>query len=300
MSSRSSTTASRRRRHPAATGGDQRGHLSLRRSLLVGGLALGLSAYTFVAPASSQDDQPTTNLTITATASGENARIPEDFQGFSVESADFAHGHLTKERMSERLQTLGDHGTIRLGGYSMDLVWPAFGAWRDTPAPKEAIGGTVDQGDLDNLKELLDDSGWNVTLGVPLKSIIDPSKVKDPNKDPSPKVTLQQVVAEVKAAHETLGDDLLSVELGNEYDNVTTLTGSKMWDTMKQYQAVIQEAVPHARLKMAGPSANTAKTNTRLDEFVTAVQADTSTNPQRVLAERPRTGTRGVIAVRAR
>lgn len=98
-------------------------------------------------------------------------------------------------------------------------------------------------------------------------------------------MTLEQVVAEVKAAHETLGDDLLSVELGNEYDNVTTLTGSEMWDTMKQYQAAIQEAVPHARLKMAGPSANTAKTNTRLDEFVTAVQADTSTNPQRVLAE---------------
>jgi len=81
MSSRSSTTASRRRRHHAATGGNQRGHPSLRRSLLV-----------------------------TTTASGENARIPEDFQGFSVESADFAHGYLTKERMSERLQTLGDHG----------------------------------------------------------------------------------------------------------------------------------------------------------------------------------------------
>ncbi len=247
-------------------------------------LSLGLT-YGGLAPASGDGERATTDVTVTATTNEDNERVTEGFQGFSVESADFAHGYLTEERMSERLQTLGRHGVIRLGGYSMDLVWPAFGRWSDAPAPPQAIGGTVDQGDLDNLKELLDDSGWKVTLGLPLKAIIDPAKVKSPTKDPAPAVTLEQAVAEVKAAHETLGDDLLGVEVGNEYDNVTTLTGAEMWATMKRYQAAIKAAAPDARLKMVGPSANTARTNFRLDEFVTAALADTSAEPKQVMEE---------------
>ncbi|PWR12239.1 hypothetical protein [Micromonospora sp. ATA51] len=228
---------------------------------------------------------PTASLTLTATVNGQNARLGDEFQGFSVESADFAHGFLTRERMAERLRTLGPHGVIRLGGYSMDLVWPAFGAWSDAPAPPQAIGGTVDQSDLNGLKQLLDDTGWKVTLGAPLKTVIDPSKIKNPARDPSPDVSLDQVVAEVAAAYETLGGDLLGVELGNEYDNVTTLTDAEMWETAKQYQAAIDRALPQARLKVIAPSANTAKTNTRLDGFVTAALADEATNPQQVLSE---------------
>ncbi|MBQ0895722.1 hypothetical protein KBX37_21925 [Micromonospora sp. U56] len=216
---------------------------------------------------------------------GRNAVLSGNFQGFSVESADFAHGFLTKERMAERLRTLGPNGVIRLGGYSMDLVWPAFGEWTDVPAPPEAIGGTVDQSDLDRLKELLDATGWKVTLGAPLKTVIDPSKIKNPTRDPSPDVNLDQVVAEVTAAYETLGEDLLGVELGNEYDNVTTLTEAEMWETAKEYRAAIDQALPTAHLKVVAPSANTAKTNTRLDGFVTAALADKSTNPQQVLSE---------------
>jgi hypothetical protein len=227
-------------------------------------------------------DRGTTDVTLTATMSEHNARLVENFQGFSVESADFAHGFLTEKRMAERLKTLGP-GVLRLGGYSMDLVWPAFGEWSDAPA--EAIGGTVDRSDLNDLKELLDASGWKVTLGAPLKGVIDPAKIKNPTRDPSPRLSMDQVVAEVKAAYEILGDDLLGVELGNEYDNVTTLTAAEMWETAKQYQAAIHKAVPHARVKIAGPSANTAKTSTRLDEFVAAVQADTATNPRHVLSE---------------
>jgi hypothetical protein len=240
------------------------------------------SAVTAVEAASSR---ATTDITLTATASEENARIPAGFQGFSVESADFAHGFLTKERMAQRLRTLGPRGVIRIGGYSMDLVWPAFGEWSDTPAPPEAIGGTVDQTDLDHLAELLDATGWKVTLGAPLKGVIDPNKIKNPTRDPSPRLPLAQVVAEVEAAYDTLGDDLLGVELGNEYDNVTTLTAAELWDTMKQYRSAIHAAVPRAHLTMAGPSANTSRTNTRLDEFVTAVLADSSTEPAAVLGE---------------
>jgi hypothetical protein len=256
----------------------------LRRSLVAGALATGLVAAGGL-PATADDTAAATSLTLTATVDGGNAVLGGDFQGFSVESADFAHGYLTRERMAERLRTLGPQGVIRLGGYSMDLVWPAFGEWTDVPAPPEAIGGTVDQSDLDHLKELLDATGWKVTLGAPLKTVIDPSKIKNPTRDPSPDVSLEQVVAEVTAAYGTLGDDLLGVELGNEYDNVTTLTDAELWETAKQYRAAIDQALPHANLKTVGPSANTAKTNSRLEGFISAALADGSTQPQQVLAE---------------
>jgi hypothetical protein len=239
-------------------------------------------------PALAEDGQTTTTsttMTLTATTDGTNAKLPEDLQGFSVESADFAHGFLTSKLLARRLDTLGPQGVIRIGGYSMDLVWPAFGQWADAAAPAEAIGGTVDQSDLDKLDGLVDDSGWKVSIGLPLKKVIDPSKIKNPTKDPSPAVTLDQVVAEVKAAYATLGDDLIGVEVGNEYDNVTTLTPAEMWNEMKRYQAAIDAALPNAGLKVIGPSANTSVSNAKLDAFMTAVQQDRQSNPEQVLEE---------------
>jgi hypothetical protein len=139
---------------------------------------------------------------------------------------------------------------------------------------------------MDALKQVLRATGWKVTLGVPLKSLLDPSKIRNPAKDPSPQVTMDQVMAEVKAARDTLGDDLLSVEIGNEYDNVTTLTGPQMWDQMKRYEAAVRAAVPHARIKVAGPSANTAgATNTRLDEVSATAKADTSVRARDIVGE---------------
>jgi hypothetical protein len=205
--------------------------------------------------------------------------------GFSVESADLAHGFLTKHLLARYLRTLGRHGVLRLGGYSMDLVWPAFGPYRNRIAPPEAIGGTVDQSDFDKLKRLLDATGWKVTLGAPLKAIIDQSFIKNPSKDPSPKVTIDQAVAEVEAAQRTLGDDLLGVEIGNEYDNVTTLTPAQYYATMQQYYQAINAAVRGTHVWVTGPSANTAKTNTQLDGFVSAVAADTGSDPRRMISE---------------
>ncbi|MEP7019082.1 MAG: glycosyl hydrolase family 79 C-terminal domain-containing protein [Pseudonocardiales bacterium] len=247
---------------------------------LTGGLTVG--AISTAGPATAAG---TTAITLTATNDPTNAQISGNNQGFSVESADFAHGYLTMARMSQRLQTLGEHGVIRIGGYSMDLVWPTFGAYRNAPAPAQAIGGVVDQRDLDQLKRLTDDSGWQVTLAVPLKAVIDQAKLKDPNKDPAPPVTMAQAVAEVKAAHKTLGDDLLAVEVGNEFDNVTTLTSAEYYATLKQYQAAITAAVPDVHIKMVGPSANTSSTNNFLNDFVTAVASDTTTTPSQTLEE---------------
>lgn len=226
-----------------------------------------------------------TDFNLTATTDHHNASITGDNQGFSVESADFAHGFLTDALLGRRLKTLGPHGVLRLGGYSMDLVWPAFGAYRDAPAPAQAIGGTVDQSDLNGLKKLLDDTGWKVTLGVPLKSVIDPSQIKAPTKDPSPDVTLDQAVAEVVAAYHTLGNRLMSVEVGNEYDNVTTLTPAQYYAVMKEYYQAINKALPHAHLKVSGPSANTSANNTQLDGVISAAQADTGTDPSRMISE---------------
>jgi hypothetical protein len=262
---------------------------SIRRRVLGVGLVAALAVsgaaangVAGAAPAPATGPTPISLTPGSATAAG---KVTGSNVGFSVESADLAHGYLTKKLMAPWLRNLGDHGVLRLGGYSMDLVWPAFGAFKNSPAPAEAIGGTVDQTDFDNLKKLLDATGWKVTLGVPLKAIIDQSLVKDLTKDPSPHVTIEQAVAEVKAAKRTLGDDLVAVEIGNEYDNVTTMTPAQYYATLKDYHAAIADAIPGTQVKVTGPSANTAKTNTQLDGFIAAVQADTSVNPRSQLSE---------------
>ncbi|WP_392667585.1 glycosyl hydrolase family 79 C-terminal domain-containing protein [Streptomyces sp. LN785] len=255
------------------------------RSLLAVALAAGAVVPAGNAVAQGVDDPAATPISLSVPSHGDGATLTDGHQGFSVESADFAHGFLTEDLMAQRMKTLGHNGVLRLGGYSMDLVWPAFGTYAGSPAPAEAIGGTVDQSDLDALKALLRATGWKATLGVPLKAVIDQAKLKDPTKDPAPAVTMDQVIAEVKAAHATLGDDLLSVEVGNEFDNVTTLTGAEMWNTMKSYQAAIRAAVPHAKIRVAGPSANTAATNTKLQDVSSAALADSSGKPQSILSE---------------
>jgi len=151
--------------------------------------------------------------------------------------------------------------------------------------PAQAIGGVVDQSDLDQLKKLVDDSGWQVTIAVPLKSVIDQARLKDATKDPTPPVTMDQAVAEVKAAHQTLGDDLLAVEVGNEFDNIITTTSAEYYATVKQYQAAIAAAIPHNHITLVGPSANTSSTNNVLNDFVTAVARDTTATPSKTLEE---------------
>ncbi|MBM0238006.1 hypothetical protein JNW88_14145 [Micromonospora sp. ATA32] len=115
----------------------------LRRAVIAGVLTAGLATVGSGAHAAAAADLSAaeTPLTLTATVNGQNALLRPDFQGFSVESADFAHGYLTTERMRDRLRTLGPQGVIRLGGYSMDLVWPAFGEWSDTPARRRPSAG---------------------------------------------------------------------------------------------------------------------------------------------------------------
>jgi hypothetical protein len=264
-------------------------HRSVLRSMGVLGLTVVLSAGVAVGTGSAARGEPaaapTTQITLTATPDRANGEITELSQGFSVESADFAHGYLTSALLAKRLRTLGRHGVLRIGGYSMDLVWPTFGAYRHAPAPAQAIGGVVDQSDLDQLRRLLDDTGWKVTIGLPLKAVIDQALLKDPTKDPAPPVAFDQAVAEAKAAHYTLGDDLLGVEVGNEFDNVTTMTSAQYYDLLKRYQAAIAAAVHGAHIRMVGPSANTSSTNTVLDNFVTAVASDPSSSPARTLEE---------------
>jgi hypothetical protein len=214
-----------------------------------------------------------TPLTLTVSPAANAARITGDEQGFSVETADFAHGFLTRARMAEWFKTLGKHGVLRLGGYSMDLVWPAFGPAAGTPAPDWAIGGTVDQSDFDQLRVLLDETGWRVTLGAPLASVL------------NGQVSMEQMVAEVRAANATLGRHLLAVEVGNEFDHVTSLTSAQYYAELKQYHDAIAAALPGTDIRMTGPSANTSTSNARLDDFISAALGDTSTTPPAVLSE---------------
>lgn len=260
-------------------------HRHLRRVLSTLAIAAAACGSFAVAGAAAQADAPSASFNLTQGAALGTAAITDETQGFSVESADLAHGFLTKPLLGHFLKTLGPHGVIRLGGYSMDLVWPAFGAYANAPAPPQAIGGIVDQTDLDKLKALLDATGWQVTLGVPLKAVLDPAQIKSPTKDPSPPVTLDQAVAEVAAAYHTLGSDLLGVEVGNEFDNVTTLTSAQYYATLLRYHDAIDAAIPGADVKMIGPSANTSSTNTKLADFVAAARSDPAHPPASTLEE---------------
>jgi hypothetical protein len=249
-----------------------------RRIALVAAVAAA-TVGSIVVPAAASTPTTTTAVSIGTHPTG--AAVDGAQQGFSVESADFAHGFLTADLLARRLKTLGHNGVLRLGGYSMDLAWPAFGRYATAPVPPEAIGGVVDQSDVDKLRTLVRASGWKVTLGVPLKALIDPALLKDPAKDPAPKVTMDQVLLEVAAVARALGPDLLSVEIGNEYDNVTTMTPAQYYAFMKNYATAIRRVAP--RVAVSGPSANTAKVNTQLEGFVAAAKADGPA--RRMLAE---------------
>jgi hypothetical protein len=216
-------------------------------------------------------------FTLTPTIGATGTELTGYNQGFSVESADFAHGFLTKELLANWLRTLGRHGVIRVGGYSVDLIWPAFGADRNTPAPPQAIGGTVDQSDLDKLKELLDATGWKATIAVPLESVLNTTS------DSSLTVAFSQAVAYAVAAEKTLGNDLQAIEIGNEYDIATSLTPAQYYTWMKKYYNAINTAVRGTHIKVIGPSdANSSATE--LGEFVSAVAADKTSDPRNMIS----------------
>jgi hypothetical protein len=200
-------------------------------------------------------------FTFTPTRGATDAGPSGDNQGFSVESADFAHGFLDRQLLAQPLATLGHRGTIRIGGYTAELVWPAFGAYADQPAPAWAIGGTVDQSDLAKLKLLVDATGWKVTIAVPVLSVI------------NSRVTYDQAVAEVVAAHRTLGNRLEAVEIGNEYDLVTRLTPAQYYSVMRTYYADINAAIPDDHIRVDGPSAGSPSIP-MLQQFVSAAAAD--------------------------
>lgn len=211
-------------------------------------------------------------VTLTPTRGIAGTSTSGNNQGFSFESADLAHGFITRALLAGPLRGLGGHGVIRISGYTADLVWPAFGAYADTPAPSWAIGGTVDQSDLDSLKQLVDATGWKVSIAVPDSSLI------------NGQVSADQAVAEVEAAHATLGDSLQAIEVGNEYNLVTSLTPAQYYTLLKTYYDDITAALPNAHIKVTGPS-STGPVST-VTGFVSALTADTSvSDPRAMLAE---------------
>lgn len=204
-------------------------------------------------------DEASSTFTLTPTRGATAAGTSGNNQGFSVESADFAHGFLTQRLLTQPLATLGQRGVLRIGGYTAELVWPAFGAYAGQPAPSWAIGGTVDQSDLDQLKLLLAATSWQVTIAVPVASVL------------NSRVSYDQAVAEVVAAQRTLGDRLQAVEIGNEYDLVTRLTPAEYYSVMRTYYGDINAVLPDAGIRLDGPSDGTPAI---LQQFASAAAAD--------------------------
>ncbi len=205
-------------------------------------------------------------LTFTPVSSITNSGISGGNQGFSVETADFAHGFLTRQLLARPLATLGNRGTIRIGGYTSELTWPAFGEYARRRTPSWAVGGRVDQYNLDQLKQLLTATGWRVTIALPVKSVV------------RSRVTYGQAIAEAVAAYRTLGSSLAAIEIGNEYDIVTRLTPKQYYSIMRRYYTDIHAAIPYAHIRLDGPSDGTPGI---LRRFLSAAAADRTINNPR-------------------
>lgn len=224
------------------------------------------------APAAGAAPAGVTGFSLTPARAQAATGINGDNQGFSVETADLARGALTKALLARPLRELGHRGVIRIGGYTGDLVWPAFGAGAGEPAPAWAIAGTVDQADLDSLRQLTDATGWQVSISVPVAPVI------------AGEVSYSQAVAEVVAAHNTLGASLQGIEIGNEYNIQTSLSVAGYYSVLKTYYDDITAALPGAGIKVIGPSSTGSPS--LVSGFVSALAADPSvSNPRQVVEE---------------
>src|SRR5437764_378958 len=88
---------------------------ALRTRLANAALVVALSSVTVLLPCVVRAADPTTGstaFTLTARADTDTFGTTGDNQGFSVESADFAHGYLSTALLAQWLKTLGPHGVI--------------------------------------------------------------------------------------------------------------------------------------------------------------------------------------------
>lgn len=219
----------------------------MNRREFVGGL---LAAAAVSRTAYGQSDGSVASLTIDAAASAKS--VPQDFLGLSYESAQLANPAFfssENKALIALFRNLAPQGNLRIGGGSSEFT--TFSEQTPGgPPPFEVFGPdtskTVKHGTitsalaLRNLRAFLDATGWNCLYGLNLGQ-----------------GTVENAVAEAKAASEILGTRLLAFQIGNEPDSFrkryrpATYEPADYISEWNRFHDAIVKVVPQA--KFAGP-----------------------------------------------
>ncbi len=198
--------------------------MRLRHLLLPVGLAVALVAAGTVAAGAA-----TISNSITVSA-GTGATLTDDFTGFSFEANILAGTEPSAGNLYQYMKTLGT-GVMRFGGNFVDTTfWTSTGEAQ----PSWAVA-TLTPADLQRLKTLATNSGWQVVLGVNLKQR-DPARAAD----------------EAKFAKQILGTALKYIEIGNEPNYYPNYSMAQYYSDFEAYRAAINAASPGVGL--VGPS----------------------------------------------
>ncbi|HEX5284605.1 MAG TPA: hypothetical protein VFW30_10855 [Bryocella sp.] len=222
--------------------------MKTRRSFLAGSAAVAAATHPLVRLAA----QTVTGapVTISIDSSKHLATVPEDFTGLSYESAQLGHPEFFSAQNKTLIglfRALGKQGVLRIGGNTGEYTtWssndadaaknhtpPAMGPDAGTAAKTASIITPVA---IRNLREFIDAVGWRIIYGLNLWH-----------------GTPENAAAEAKYVASTLGDRLITLQIGNEPDmdhdpgSRERWTFDHYWDRWTAHRDAVKAAVPNAR-----------------------------------------------------
>src|SRR2546429_3498656 len=154
--------------------------------------------------------------------SGSGATLTDAFTGFSFEANVLAGTAPSAGNLYQYLKTLGA-GVMRFGGNFVDTT---FWTSKGEAQPSWAVA-TLTPADLQRLKTLATNSGWQVVLGVNLKQH-DPARAAD----------------EAKFAKQILGTSLKAIEIGNEPNYYPNYSMAQYYADFEAYRSAINASAP--------------------------------------------------------
>ncbi len=182
------------------------------------------------------------------------AKVPVDFMGLSYESGQLAYPEFFSPRnmaLIQMFRTLSPSGVLRLGGNLSEFtLWSesepatppdAGGLVGPDPGHREPRTFTITPHSIRNLRGFLTATGWRCIYGLNLGG-----------------GTLEQALAEGRFVAKTLGQQLISVQFGNEPDLFKHRDqANKPWTfdeyltRWKTFRAALHEKLPE--VAVAGP-----------------------------------------------
>ncbi|OLE26509.1 MAG: hypothetical protein AUG44_12770 [Actinobacteria bacterium 13_1_20CM_3_71_11] len=199
--------------------------MKLRYLISTGVAATLVAAGTLAANAATQASTVTVSV-----GAGSGASLADSFTGFSFEANVLAGTAPSAGNLYQYLKTLGS-GVMRFGGNFVDTT---FWTSKGEAQPSWAVA-TLTPADLQRLRTLATNSGWQVVLGVNLKQR-DPARAAD----------------EAKFAKQILGTSLKAIEIGNEPNYYPNYSMAQYYADFEAYRSAINASAPGVGL--VGPS----------------------------------------------